>query len=157
MPFMDWFLFLVFLAGCGAAATTGAMFQPGAWYEDLQKPTWTPPKWVFPVAWTFLYLCMSAAASRIAVLPGNATAMAFYALQIALNVLWTPIFFGQRKMGAGMVVILCLWVAVAGTMLAFFGLDLIAGLLFVPYLIWVTIASALNWSVWQLNRKTAVS
>lgn len=154
---MDWFLFFLFLAGCMAAATTGAMFEPGEWYDGLKKPSWTPPKWLFPVAWTTLYLFMSFAAMRVALLEGNAHAMAFYALQLALNTLWTPIFFGLRRMRAGMIVILCLWVAVFGTMIAFFRLDWIAGTLFVPYVAWVTAASALNWSVWRLNPEEAAA
>lgn len=144
-------LFLVFLTGCGAAATTGAMFEPGAWYERLQKPDWTPPKWLFPVAWTTLYLCMSWAATRVAVLEGNAFAMAFYAVQLAFNTLWTPVFFGKRDMRGGMIVIAFLWLFVALTLVAFWRLDWLAGLLFVPYLAWVTTAAALNWSVWRLN------
>ena len=148
---MDWMLFFIFLAGCGAAATTGALFEPGEWYDGMDKPPWTPPKLVFPLAWTFLYIAMSVAAARVAVLDGNAYAMAFYAVQLAFNTLWTPIFFGLKRMGAGMVVILFLWLAVAATMLSFFALDSNAGLLFVPYLVWVTIASALNFSVWRRN------
>lgn len=152
---MDWFLFFLFLAGCMAAATTGAMFEPGEWYDGLKKPSWTPPKWLFPVAWTTLYLFMSFAAMRIAQLEGSGHAMAFYALQLALNTLWTPIFFGLRRMKAGLIVILCLWAAVFGTMMAFFQLDWIAGALFIPYVAWVTAAGALNWSVWRLNPETA--
>ena len=152
---MEWGLFFVFLLGCGAAATTGAMFEPGEWYDRMEKPSWTPPKWLFPVAWTTLYICISLAAARVAILDGAAYAMAFYALQLALNTLWTPIFFGLRRMGAGMVVILCLWAAVAATMLSFFALDALAGWLFVPYLAWVTVASALNYSVWKLNAQPA--
>ena len=154
---MDWSLFAIFLAGCGAAATTGAVFQPGEWYESLEKPSWTPPKWVFPVTWSTLYILISLAATRVAVLDGNAHAMAFYALQLALNTLWTPVFFGLRRMKAGMVVIMFLWLSVAATMLAFFSLDWIAGLLFAPYLLWVTIASALNYSVWRLNEDAAAA
>lgn len=152
---MDLALFCIFLIGCGAAATTGAMFEPGEWYEDMDKPSWTPPKLVFPLAWTFLYIAMSVAAARVAVLDGNAYAMAFYAVQLAFNTLWTPIFFGLKRMGAGMVVILCLWAAVAATMVSFFQLDSIAGALFLPYLLWVTIASALNFSVWRRNPAVA--
>ena len=148
---MDWSLFFIFLAGCGAAAATGAMFDPGEWYDNLEKPSWNPPKWVFPVTWTVLYIAIAAAAARVAPLEGNAYAMAFFALQLALNTLWTPVFFGLHRMGAGMIVIVCLWAAVACTMFAFFALDFVAGLLFVPYLIWVTIASCLNWSVRRLN------
>ncbi|MES2968086.1 MAG: TspO/MBR family protein [Pseudomonadota bacterium] len=145
-------LFFTYLAACAAAAATGALFQPGDWYRDLQKPRWTPPDWLFPVAWTVLYLSISIAAARVAALPGTGQALAFWSMQIALNTLWTPVFFGLRRMGAGLVVLGLLWLAVAATMVAFFQHDLIAGLLFVPYLIWVSVAGALNRSVWLLNR-----
>jgi translocator protein len=148
---MDWGLFFTFLAACGAAAATGAMFMPGAWYDELAKPRWTPPDWVFPVAWTGLYILMAWSAARIAVLPGAGQALAFWGLQIALNTLWTPVFFGLHRIRAGMVVMVGLWLAVAATMLAFFGLDFWAGVMFMPYLLWVSIAGALNFSVLRLN------
>jgi translocator protein len=148
---MDWTLFAIFLATCFAAGSTGALFEPGDWYKRLTKPSWTPPNWVFPVAWTTLYLCIAAAAARVAPLNGSQYAMAFFALQIALNTLWTPVFFGLKRMGAGMLVLVGLWIAVAATLASFWTLDWIAGLLFVPYLVWVTIAGALNYSVWRLN------
>lgn len=135
----------------GIAAATSAMFELGEWYDDMDKRSWTPLKLVFPLAWTFLYIAMSVAAALVAVLEGNAYAMAFYAVQLAFNTLWTPIFVGLKRMGAGMVVILCLWATVAATMVAFVQLDSIAGALFLPYLLWVTIASALNFSVWRRN------
>lgn len=147
----DWGLFLTFLAACGAAAATGAMFNPGAWYERLQKPAWTPPNWAFPVVWTILYISIAVAAARVAVLPGSGQAMAFWAAQIAFNTLWTPVFFGLHRMKAAMVVMIGLWAFVAATMVSFMMLDALAGWLFVPYLIWATIAGALNFSVWRLN------
>lgn len=148
---MDWGLFFTFLAACGAAATTGAMFKPGDWYDGLRKPVWFPPKWVFPVAWTALYIVMAVAAMRVGGIAGNGQAMAFWALQIALNTLWTPVFFGLHKMRAGMVVMVLLWLSVAATTWTFFGLDFVAGLLFVPYLVWVCIAFALNLASIRLN------
>ena len=148
---MDWPLFFTFLAACGAAAATGAMFNPDVWYRDLKKPRWTPPDWLFPVAWTTLYLCMAYAAMRVALLPDNAQAMAFWALQIALNTLWTPVFFGLHRIRAGMVVMVFLWLAVAATTLTFFQMDTVAGVVIFPYLVWVTIAGALNFSVMRLN------
>lgn len=154
---MDWTLFAIFLAACFAAGATGALFEPGKWYEDLTKPSWTPPNWLFPVAWTTLYLCIAAAAARAAPIEGSQYAMAFFALQIALNTLWTPVFFGLRRMGAGMVVLVGLWIAVAATLVLFWSLDRIAGLLFVPYLVWVTVAGALNFSVWRLNPEPQAS
>lgn len=148
---MDFTLFLTYLAACGAAAATGAMFQPGEWYRSLSKPRWTPPDWLFPVAWTVLYLCMSAAAARVAAIPGTGQALALWSVQIALNTLWTPVFFGLRRMGAGLVIIFLLWLAVAATMVAFWQADRIAGALFLPYLAWVTVAGLLNRSVWYRN------
>lgn len=149
---MDYFtLFLTYLAACGAAAATGAMFQPGEWYRGLAKPRWTPPDWLFPVAWTVLYLAMSAAAARVAMLPDTGLALALWSVQIALNTLWTPVFFGLRRIGAGLVIIFLLWLAVAATMVAFWQHDAIAGALFAPYLAWVTVAGMLNRSVWHRN------
>ena len=152
-------LFLTYLAACFAAGATGALFNPGDWYASLRKPRWTPPNWLFPVAWTTLYLCMSVAAARVAGMAGTGVevgqALALWALQIALNTLWTPVFFGLRRMGGGLVVLVLLWLAVAATLVAFWQIDLIAGLLFLPYLAWVTVAGALNFTVWRLNPATA--
>ena len=97
---MTYALFAIFLGACFAAGATGALFPPGAWYSTLKKPSWTPPNWLFPVAWTTLYLCMAAAAARVAGAEGSAFAMALWALQIALNTLWTPVFFGLRRIRA---------------------------------------------------------
>lgn len=152
---MDWTVFILFLAACCAAAATGSMFPPGTWYRNLAKPSWTPPDWLFPVAWTTLYLASAYAATRVAMLDGNAHAMGFWALQIALNTLWTPVFFGLEKIRAGAIVLAFLWVAVFGTMVSFLMLDTVAGLLIVPYVIWVTVAGALNIAVWRLNPSVA--
>ncbi|MEM7746061.1 MAG: TspO/MBR family protein [Pseudomonadota bacterium] len=148
---MDWLVFSICLAACFAAGTTGAVFPPGAWYEKLNRPSWTPPNWLFPVAWTVMYVAMSVAAARVAPLGGSGTAMALWALQIAFNTLWTPIFFGLRRIKGAIPVVLCLWGAVFATGMAFLQLDLIAGLLFVPYIVWCTVAAALNIAMWRLN------
>jgi tryptophan-rich sensory protein len=148
---MDWIVFLVFLATCFAAGSTGAFFSPGEWYRQLDKPSWTPPDWMFPVVWTSLYVIISIAAARVAGLPGSALAMAFWGLQIALNTLWSPVFFGLKQLRTAMIVLCGLWVAVAGTLVAFWSLDTLAGLLILPYLTWVTIAGALNYSLLQRN------
>lgn len=144
-------VFSICLAACFAAGTTGAVFPPGAWYEKLKRPSWTPPNWLFPVAWTFMYLAMSVAAARVAPLDGSGQAMALWALQIAFNTLWTPIFFGLRRIKGAIPVVLCLWGAVVATGVSFWQLDLIAGLLFVPYIAWCTVAAALNIAMWRLN------
>ena len=148
---MDIVIFLIFLAACFGAGTTGAMFPTGAWYQRLAKPAWTPPNWAFPIMWTSIYLLIAFAGARAAVLPGNEYAMAFWAMQIAFNTLWTPIFFGLRQLKGALPVMACLWLAVLGATITHFQLDFIAGLAFVPYLIWVSIAGALNFTVWRLN------
>lgn len=148
---MDVLLFFLFLAACFSAGATGAMFPPGKWYENLSKPSWTPPNWLFPVAWTTLYILMSVAGARVAGLDGNGYAMAFWALQIALNTLWTPVFFGLRRLKSAVPIMGMLWLAVAGCLVTHWMLDVWAGLAFVPYLAWVSVAGALNVSVARLN------
>lgn len=147
----DWIVFTVFIGACCAAAATGSMFPPGKWYAALEKPSWNPPNWVFPVVWSILYIVIAVAAARVSGLPGSALAMAFWALQIALNTLWSPVFFGLRRLRAGLVIIVLLWVSVFGAMLTAWQLDTTAGMLLVPYLVWVSIAAALNASVLRLN------
>jgi benzodiazapine receptor len=148
---MNWQLAGLFLLASFAAGLTGWLFKPGIWYESLVKPAWRPKNWMFPLAWTTIYILSSLAAARVAVLPGNAFAMAFWALQIALNTLWTPVFFGLHRMRAAMVVMGLLWLSVAATTWSFFGLDFWAGMMFLPYLLWVSIAAALNIASIALN------
>lgn len=143
--------FLIFLLACGAAATTGILFQPGAWYEGLRKPGFTPPNWAFPVAWTTLYVLIAWAGARLAGLPGSGMALALWGAQIALNTLWTPVFFGARRMAAGMAIIAILWLVVAALMVEAFRLDLWAGMMILPYLAWLCVAAALNFRIWRLN------
>lgn len=144
-------LFLIFMAASVAAASTGMLFKPGAWYENLKKPAWTPLKWMFPVVWTILYITSAYAAARVAMMPGAGMGLAFWALQIALNTLWTPVFFGAHRIRAGMIVISCLWLSLVGLMVQFLSVDLIAGLLILPYLAWVSVAASLNYWVLRNN------
>ncbi len=148
---MDWSLFAVFLAASVAAGATGMLFKPGDWYESLVKPDWRPKKWMFPVVWTTIYILSALAATRVATLPGNAMAMAFWALQIALNTLWTPVFFGARRMGLAMVVMGVLVFAVGGMIVTFWRLDFWATFMVLPYFAWLCLAAPLNWSVWRAN------
>jgi tryptophan-rich sensory protein len=154
---MFWLLFCVFFAACLGAGVTGGLFPPGEWYRKLKKPVWTPPDIVFPITWFILYGCMAVAGARAAMAPDNGLAMAFWAMQIAFNGLWTPVFFGLRQIKLGMAVVGFLWLSVASAMVALWQVDTIAGMLFVPYLLWVTIASALNAEVWRLNPEEAAS
>lgn len=149
---MDWALFGVFLGATVAAGATGMIFQPGAWYDGLSKPDWTPPKWVFPTAWTTLYVLMSWAATRVAPVPGSGPALGLWSLQISLNTLWTPVFFGAHKKGLGLIILCCLWLAVAAMLRAFWQLDTWAMLMILPYLAWLSVAASLNFWIWRNNR-----
>ncbi|MTH76759.1 tryptophan-rich sensory protein TspO [Paracoccus aestuariivivens] len=145
-------LFLTFLIACGAAAATGYFFQPGTWYDELQKPDVTPPRWVFPVAWSVLYVLIAWAASRLAVIPGSGTVMALWSAQIALNTLWTPVFFGAHRTDIALGIIILLWLIVALMTFLSVWLDAWAAMMFLPYLAWLTIAAGLNHAIWQDNR-----
>jgi tryptophan-rich sensory protein len=144
--------FYIFLIACCAAGSTGILFQPGSWYDGLQKPRFTPPNWLFPVAWTAIYLLLAWAGYRLTLIPGSQTVLALWAAQIALNTLWTPVFFGAHRIFAGMVIIVALWLVVAAMVLMAIQLDLITGLILFPYLVWLTVAAALNFSILRHNR-----
>lgn len=144
--------FYIFLIACCAAASTGIIFKPGDWYAALQKPGFTPPNWVFPVAWTVIYLLLAWAGYRLTLLPGSQLVLALWAAQIALNTLWTPVFFGAHRIFAGMVILTLLWLTVATMVVMALRLDLVTGLILFPYLIWLSIAAALNFSILRHNR-----
>ncbi|KPY98899.1 TspO/MBR protein [Pseudomonas syringae pv. spinaceae] len=144
--------FFIFLLACSAAAATGIIFKPGAWYESLQKPAFTPPNWAFPVAWTTLYLLLAWAGYRLTLLPGSETVLALWAAQIALNTLWTPVFFGANRVIAAMVILALLWIVVATMIVMALHLDIITGLILFPYLVWLSVAAALNFSILRHNR-----
>ena len=148
---MFWLDFCIFLFSCMAAGLTGSLFPPGQWYSELNKPIWTPPNWVFPVAWPILYLCMSYSGATLASIDGAGSALALWALQIALNTLWTPVFFGLENIKMGLIVIFLLLISVAMCSYVFWMYSFISGILFLPYLVWVTFAAALNMAVFRLN------
>ncbi|MDB3860383.1 tryptophan-rich sensory protein [Paracoccaceae bacterium] len=148
---MFWLDFLVFLFACMAAGLTGSLFPPGKWYSELNKPVWTPPNWVFPVAWPILYLLMSYSGATLANLESAGSALALWALQISLNTLWTPVFFGLKNLKLGLIIIFLLLVSVAICTYVFWLYAWISGLLFLPYLAWVIFAASLNAAVFKLN------
>ena len=148
-------VFLGFVAACFVAATTGAVFRPGEWYEQLAKPSWRPPNWLFPPAWAVLYFFIALSGWlvwRAAGFSGAALPLTFYFLQLGLNAAWSPIFFGMRRPDLAFVEIVLLWAAIVATMIAFYPIDKMAAWLLLPYLAWVTFAAALNFSVWRLNQ-----
>lgn len=139
---------------CFAASGTAVFVSPGGWYAGLQKPSWTPPAWVFGPVWSALYAMMAVAAWlvwRRGGWAGQWRPLAWFLLQWLLNVLWTPLFFGLHRPGLALVEITLLWAALATTLLAFWRVKTAAGVLLVPYLAWVSLATALNFTIWRLN------
>ncbi|WP_116800209.1 tryptophan-rich sensory protein TspO [Pseudomonas syringae] len=144
--------FFIFLLACCAAGATGIIFKPGAWYESLEKPSFTPPDWAFPVAWTTIYLLLAWAGYRLTLIPGSEIVLALWATQIAFNTLWTPVFFGANRLVAAMVILVLLWIVVAAMIVMALQLDIITGLILFPYLVWLSVAAALNFSILRHNR-----
>lgn len=146
------------IAACQLVGFLGSFFTrpaiPG-WYAGLQKPAFTPPSWLFGPAWVTLYLLMGIAAYLVwhkgLARPGVRTALLVFAFQLLLNAAWSPVFFGLRSPLAGAVVIVLLWLAILLTILSFRKVSPPAALLLLPYLAWVTYASALNISIYFLN------
>ena len=142
------------LALCFAAAALGGFFLPGEWYVQLQKPSWNPPSWIFGPAWTALYIMMAIAAWLIWQRGGFAAQrvpLGLFLLQLLFNAAWSPLFFGLRNPALAFVDIVLLWLALLATLLTFWRRSRGAGALLIPYLAWVSFASALNFALWRLN------
>ena len=148
---------LVSIAVClGVQAVSGVLTASGVrdWYPTLRKPGWTPPDWVFFPVWTVLYVLMALAAWLVwhhARGPGRRTALVLFAVQLALNAAWSGLFFALRSPGAAFAEIVALWVAIAATLVSFGRVSPAAAGLLVPYLLWVTYATALNGTIWVMN------
>lgn len=148
---------LVFIVACTAAALTGVFFKPGQWYENLAKPRWRPPNWLFGPAWTILYAMIAVSGWLVwkaSPWPAMAPAMTLYAVQLLLNAGWTPLFFGLRRPDLAFYELLLLWMSILATIIAFLPISELAAGLLVPYLAWVTFAGALNRSIVRLNPDT---
>lgn len=142
---------VVFVIIVLAAASSGAIFKPGAWYDGLRKPSWTPPNWAFPVVWTILYLFIGYAGWLVWSEAGWTLQIALWGIQMVANALWSFFFFGIRRMDLALVDVGILWLSIALFILAAWPVAPIASLLFVPYLVWVSAAALLNHSVRSLN------
>lgn len=142
---------VIFIGVVVLAAASGAVFKPGPWYQELRKPSWTPPNWAFPTVWTILYIMIAYAGWSVWSSAGWSLALGFWALQIFFNGIWSWLFFGLRRMDLALADIVLLWVSVAGFIVTAWPISEIASLLFVPYLVWVSTAGCLNFSVRRLN------
>lgn len=148
--FLGW---LALTAAAGALGSLASVRAP-AFYAELVRPAWAPPASWFGPVWTTLYLLMAVAAWlvwRERDAPGRDRALVLFVVQLALNALWSWLFFGWRLGALAFVDVLLLFALIAATLAAFLRVRRVAGLLLVPYLLWVGFASALTWAVWQRN------
>ena len=146
--------FLTLCLAVGGLAGWATSTTVDGWFRTLVQPSFAPPAWLFPPVWTVLYLLMATAAWRIWRLPATPArrrALALFGVQLFLNLIWSFLFFALRSPPAGLADIAALWLAILATLLAFGRLDRVAGLLLIPYLLWVSYAAALNVATVWLN------
>ena len=142
-------LFLILVLGGGVALS--GLTVPGAWYASITKPAFNPPAWIFGPAWTVLYILIAVAGWLVWQRDRTGLPMKLWWAQLALNFMWTPVFFGAHQIGLAFLIILLMLAAI----LAFIGTEWrqarVTACLFAPYAAWVAFAAVLNGSIWALN------
>jgi benzodiazapine receptor len=145
---------LLFVLLSFSAGWFGSQFKPGAWYNSLAKPIWTPPALAFPIAWTILYALMGTSAWLVWQKRADKEigwALSAFLLQLIFNAAWSWIFFGRHAIGAALLEIAALWMLIAVTMVLSWRISPAAGWFLAPYLLWVSFAVALNGAIWFRN------
>jgi len=144
----------VWIVLCLAASATAVFVSTDGWYASLEKPAWNPPPWVFAPVWTVLYILMGLSAWLVWRRGGwkeQGRPLGWFLFQMALNALWTPLFFGLHWIGPAFAEIAVLWGVLLLTLVLFWRINALAGWLLVPYLLWVSFAACLNFALWRLN------
>ena len=154
-PMKPWALvILLVVTTITAALGSIASIQAAEFYLALNRPAWAPPAGVFGPAWTILFLLMTIAAWTVVRVAGTERAkpaMILYGVQLALNALWSWLFFRWHSGAFAFAEVIALWLAIAATIVAFARVHKLAGILMLPYIAWVSFATALTWAVWQAN------
>lgn len=147
---IGWFIVSFAASAVGAVAS----IQAKSFYSQLAQPAWAPPPFLFGPVWTVLYAMMAIAAWlvwRSGGLHTNRIALSLFLVQLALNALWSWLFFAWQLGALAFVDIVLLWVLIVVTLVSFWRVRPLAGALLIPYLLWVSFAAALNYALWQLN------
>lgn len=144
---------IAFIIITSIAPVLGSLFPPDEWYRAIEKPSFTPPDWVFGPVWTLLYLMMAIAAWLVWRHPGPGVAIAIFAwcVQLALNAAWSWLFFGLHRPDLAFFNIVLQWLAIAVTIALFWRVTPVAAGLMLPYLAWVSFAAVLSGAIWRLN------
>jgi translocator protein len=159
---MDWnsiIKLIISIVASFAAGGIGSLFTFKAiptWYPGLRKPPYTPPNWAFGPVWTTLYILMGISVFLVwqkgLDTSGALLAFVLFWTQLVINALWSVIFFGMKSKGGGVITIVILWLFILATIVASFRVSSWSGVLLIPYIVWVSIASYLNIGVWVLNK-----
>ena len=149
---------VISIIACQFAGFIGSLFTRASiptWYATLKKPVFTPPNWLFAPAWIILFILMGVSAFLVWHHGLNERrvriALGVFIVQLVFNMLWSMAFFGLRSPLFGLIVIVVLWVAILLTILNFLKVSIVAGVLLIPYILWVTFAAVLNVSIFALN------
>ena len=157
LPILTWFVFYLCTIVASSAGFVFPLGDANPWYATLIDPIFSPPNWVFGPVWTTLYLLIATSAYRIVATTDHSynkflpLAIALWSLQLALNVIWTPIFSGAQNLEVAFYYIVALWVSIMAYIFVSWRIDRWASVMFVPYALWVSFASLLNYTYWQLN------
>ena len=151
----DWLSLLPFIAVVFAVALSGAIFMPGDWYRSLDKPSWTPPDWLFAPAWTVLYVMIAVAGWLVWKAAGAGAALAVWGLNLLFNGAWSWLMFGRRDIRAALFDAVAMFVTIVAFIALAWPSSTTAAWLFVPYPSWVSFATALNALILSLNTTAA--
>ncbi len=154
---MNILIMAVTCVAIGYLSSIATQSSVDTWFQTLEKPVFNPPSWLFAPVWTSLYIMMGVAAGLVwgkidSDKDEVRKALLFFAVQLALNALWSVLFFGLRNPLLALIEIVILWLMIYETFLKFSKIDKTAGYHFIPYLLWVSFATALNGAIWWLNR-----
>lgn len=147
---------IICIAICEVAGFIGSLFNfksiPG-WYAKQKKPKFNPPNWIFGPVWTLLYLLMGISLYLVLISGKEITLpLIIFSIQLILNIAWSAIFFGMKKPSIAFIEIIFLWVSILLNILFFYNISKISSYLLIPYILWVSFAAILNFSIWYLNK-----
>ena len=153
---VNWLLLIVLIIICNLIGSLGAIWtsSDGDWYKNIKKPSFNPPNWIFGPVWTLLFTLMGISLYLVWTSPSSKIrliALILFGIQFLFNVAWSYLFFGINKPGLAFTEILILLGFIIATTIYFFRVNKISGYLLIPYILWVSFASILNYSIWKLN------
>jgi benzodiazapine receptor len=153
---INWFLLIGLIVACNLIGSIGALWtaSDGEWYQNITKPSFNPPSWVFGPVWTLLFTLMGVALYLVWISPSSSVrtiALVLFGVQFVFNVLWSYLFFGSNNPLWALIEIFILLVFIVATGVYFYWVNKFAGYLLIPYFLWVSFASFLNYNIWSLN------